>query len=53
VAATVIAALELAAAGGYAAVRHGASPRGVIASAASGLTLGLLVVLLNALAFMH
>lgn len=53
VAATVIAALELAAAGGYAAVRHGASPRGVIASAASGLTLGLLVVLLKALAFMH
>jgi hypothetical protein len=53
VAATVIAALELAAGGGYAAVRHGARPRGVIASAASGLTLGLLVVLLKALAFMH
>ena len=53
VAATVIAALELAAAGGYAAVRHHASPRAVIASAASGLTLGLLVVLLKALAFTH
>lgn len=53
VAATVIAALELAAAGGYAAGRHGASPRGIVASAASGLTLGLLVVLLKALAFMH
>ena len=53
VAATVISALELAAAGGYAAVRHGASLRGVIASASSGLALGLLVVLLKALAFMH
>jgi hypothetical protein len=53
VAATVIAAVELGAAGGYAAIRHGASPRGVIASAASGMTLGLIVVLLKALAFTH
>jgi hypothetical protein len=52
-AATVIAAVELAAAGGYAASRHGAGPRGVIASSAIGLTLGLIVVLLKALAYTH
>jgi hypothetical protein len=43
----------LAAAGGYAAVRHRASPGAVIALAASGLTLGLIVVLLKALAYTH
>jgi hypothetical protein len=53
VAATVIAAVELAAAGGYAAVRHGASPRMAIASAAGGLTLGVIVVLLKALVYTH
>ena len=53
VAATVVAAVELAAAGGYAAFRHGASPRGVIASAAGGLTLGVIVVLLKVLAYTH
>ena len=53
VAATVIAAVELAAAGGYAAVRHRATPGMVIASAASGLTLGIIVVLLKALAYTH
>lgn len=53
VAATVIAGVELAAAGGYAAVRHRAGPGAVIASAASGVTLGLIVVLLKVLAYTH
>ncbi len=52
-AATVIATVELAGAGGYAARRHGAKPWGVIASAATGLALGLVVVLLKALVFTH
>src|SRR5690348_404580 len=39
VAATVIATVELAAAGGYAAVRHGASLRAVIETAAIGMRL--------------
>ncbi len=51
--ATVIAAVELGAAGGYAAARHGASPRVVAAAAAAGMGLGLLVVALKALAFTH
>ncbi len=49
VAATAIALVELAAAGGYAAVRHGAGPRGTVASAAIALALGLVVVLLKVL----
>ena len=49
VAATVIALVELTAAGGYAAVRHGASPLGTIFSAAIALALGAVVVLLKAL----
>jgi hypothetical protein len=53
VAATVIAAVELVAAGGYAAARHGASPHRVIASSLAGLALGLVVVLLKALVFAH
>ena len=53
VAATVIAAVELAAAGGYAAARHGAGAGAVIASAAGGLTLGVIVVLLKVLAYTH
>jgi hypothetical protein len=53
IAATVIATVELAGAGGYAASRHGAGPWGVIASAAIGMALGLVVVLLKALAFTH
>ncbi|HLY48794.1 MAG TPA: hypothetical protein VKR21_06310 [Solirubrobacteraceae bacterium] len=53
VAATVMAAVELASAGGYAAARHGASARGVVAAAAAGMGLGLLVVVLKAFAFTH
>ena len=49
-AATAIAPIELAAAGGYAAIRDGAGPRGTIASAAIALALGLVVVLLKVLA---
>jgi hypothetical protein len=49
VAATVIALVELAAAGGYAAVRQGAGPLGTIVSAAIALALGTVVVLLKAL----
>jgi hypothetical protein len=49
VAATVVALMELAAAGAYAAIRRGAGPRGAVASAAIALALGLVVVLLNAL----
>ena len=39
-AATAIALIELAAAGGYAAIRDGAGPRGTITSAAIALALG-------------
>jgi hypothetical protein len=49
VAATVVALVELAAAGGYAAIRRGAGPAGTLGSAAIALALGLAVVLLNAL----
>ena len=49
VAATVLALVELAAAGGYAAIRHGADLRGTIFSAAIALVLGLALVLLKAL----
>ena len=48
-AATVIALVELAAAGGYAAIRRGAGPRGTVVSAAIALALGLVVVLLKVL----
>ena len=48
-AATVIALVELAAAGGYAAIRHGAGARGTVVSAAIALSLGLVVVLLKVL----
>ena len=48
-AATIIALVELTAAGGYAAVRHGAGPLGTIFSAAIALALGAAVVLLKAL----
>ena len=53
VTATVMATVELGAAGGYAAFRHGARPWGVLASAATGMTLGLIVVVLKAVAFAH
>ena len=53
VAATVLGTAELAAAGGYAAARHGASRGGVIAAAAVGMGVGLIVVLLKALAYTH
>ena len=49
VAATVVALVELAAAGGYAAIRGGAGPRGTVVSAAIALALGLVVVLLKIL----
>lgn len=49
VAATVIALVELAAAGGYGAVRQGAGPLGTIFSAAIALALGAAVVGLKAL----
>jgi hypothetical protein len=49
VAATAIALVELAAAGGYAAVTRGAGPRGAIVSAATASGLGLVIVLLKAL----
>ena len=48
-AATVIALVELAAAGSYAAIRHGAGARGTVVSAAIALSLGLVVVLLKVL----
>lgn len=48
-AATVIALVELAAAGGYAAIRHGAGARGTVVSAIIALGLGLGVVLLKVL----
>jgi hypothetical protein len=47
VAATVMALVELAAAGGYAAMAHGASRRETLVSAAIALALGLLVVSLK------
>ena len=53
VVATVLTALELASAGGYAAIKHGATARAAVASAAGGLTLGVVVVLLKALVFAH
>ena len=49
VAATVLALVELAAAGGYAAIRHRADLRGTIVSAAIALVLGIALVLLKAL----
>ena len=49
VAATVIALVELATAGGYGAVRQGAGPLGTILSAVIALALGTVVVLLKAL----
>ena len=49
VAATVLALVELVAAGAYAAIRHGAGPRGTILSAAFALALGLALVLLKTL----
>jgi hypothetical protein len=49
VAATAIALVELAAAGGYAALARGAGPQGTVISAAIALALGLLVVLLKVL----
>jgi hypothetical protein len=49
VAATIIALVELTAAGGYAAVRHGAGPLGATLSAAIALALGAAIVLLKAL----
>jgi hypothetical protein len=45
-----IALAELAAAGGYAALRQGAGPRGTIVSAAVAVGLGAVIVLLKALA---
>ena len=48
-AATVIALVELAAAGGYAAITLGVGRRGIVASAAIALALGLVVVLLKVL----
>ena len=49
VAATAVALVEMAAAGGYAAVSRGGRPPQVIVSAAIALALGLLVVLLKVL----
>jgi hypothetical protein len=49
VAATAVALVELAAAGGYAAISRGASPPRVVVAAAIALALGLLVVLLKVL----
>jgi hypothetical protein len=49
VAATILALLELAATGAYAAIRHDAGPGGTLLSAAFALMLGLLVVLLKVL----
>jgi hypothetical protein len=49
VAATVLALVELAALGAYAAIRHGAGPGGTILSAAFALALGLALVLLKTL----
>lgn len=49
VAATILALVELAATGSYAAIRHGAGPGGTLLSAAFALILGLFVVLLKVL----
>jgi hypothetical protein len=49
VAATVIALVELAAAGAYAAIRRGAGAYGIVVSAAVAMALGFVVVLLKAL----
>ena len=49
VAATVSALVELAAAGGFAAIRRGAGPLGTTVSAAIAAALGLVIVLLKAL----
>jgi hypothetical protein len=49
VAATILALVELAATGAYAAIRHDAGPGGTLLSAAFALMLGLLVVLLKVL----
>jgi hypothetical protein len=49
VAANVLALMELAAAGGYAAINNGAGPAGALVSAAIALTLGLAIVLLKVL----
>lgn len=46
-AATVLALVELAATGAYAAIRHDAGPGGTLLSAAFAMMLGLLVVLLK------
>jgi len=48
-AATVLALVELAATGAYAAIRHAAGPGGTLLSAAFALMLGLFVVLLKVL----
>lgn len=48
-AATILALVELAATGAYAAIRHDAGPGGTLLSAAFALMLGLLVVLLKVL----
>lgn len=52
-AATVTATLELAAVAGYTAMRHGAGPHRVVLSAATGVALGVVVVVLKAVAFAH
>ena len=49
VAATILALVELAATGAYAAIRHDAGPGGTLLSAAFAVMLGLLVVLLKVL----
>ena len=49
VAATVLALVELAATGAYAAIRHGAGPAGTLASAVIALALGTSIVLLKVL----
>lgn len=49
VAATILALVELAATGAYAAIRHDAGPGGTLVSAAFALILGLFVVLLKVL----
>jgi hypothetical protein len=49
VSATVLALVELAATGAYAAIRHDAGPGGTLLSAGFALTLGLCVVLLKVL----
>jgi hypothetical protein len=49
VAPTLLALLELAATGAYAAIRHDAGPGGTLLAAAFALMLGVLVVLLKVL----